>query len=697
MAGENSVRSGRDGEKIAQELLKLIGWNSVSCNLDLDCSYPNKHNTKTHGVDILYSYDNPLYHNNRDIVIGSVKHFENGYPSNKKSQIKEHITELSTDLSCLKDSDQILNLVGKSSFTTHFKGLQFWLSSFDKEKQFDMIENIDSDIDFGNNQFEEIYVVDNKKATFLASCIKTAESYLNHSKVKFLYQNTGKNMDKEQLLITGDSLPVQLINSEILPIIKEDNGKISCLIFCANLYSKENLSRLIWFSHKLCGLTNEIRVYFSDYDNNKEYEVNAVKQTFKDESLTSKISVHRFSTYDFISLKENQGNNQNYNYTPQQSPKVLQHSEKISDDIEKILPYGDMLLPKLKTSILSDVNLKYFLLRKGIITNKKSKEDILPVFSCLLLSPNELDNLKATYREKEDKPKEIERNATANFDNQTLWEVFNDKLNDLKKLSKVGLPKNCTMADDYTIERVNNDYNHLRVIYQIEKTNTNKDFLTGKTRHDGEIEIRYENNSLTFYDRHTSSDTYRVNKNFYDKFEKRLKKNNLISDSFKSISFLDFENKKRIQFLLSFFELRNSTSIKINNMILENMKFRPDETMNNIPEDLDSLKGRVSQLNLHGKELDDTIYLSREEYKSSILCEKVKYYVNYNYMNRSGICFIEISFSGALKINDFNDAEIRIAITPCNNSYDTNFASTKTKIVQEVNKIKNDNYLKFKQ
>ena len=695
--GENSVRSGRDGEKIAQELLKLIGWNSVSCNLDLDCSYPSSHKVKTHGVDILYSYDNPLYHNRRDIIIGSVKHFEDGYPSGKKSEIKNHITELSTNLSCLKENDQILNLVGKSSLKTHYKGIQFWLSSLNTEKQFDMIEHIESDIDFGNNQFEEIYVVDNKKATFLASCIKTAASYQSGSKVRFLYQNTGKNMDKEQLLITGDSLPVQLINSEILPIIKEESGKISCLIFCANFYSKENLSRLIWFAHKLCGLTNEIRIYFSDYDNNKEFEVNAVKQTFKDELLTSKISVHRFSTYDFISLKENQGNNQTYSYIPQPSPKVLQYSEKISDDIEKILPYGDMLLPKLKTSILSEINLKYFLLRKGIITNKKSKEDILPVFSCLLLSPNELDNLKATYKEKEDKPKEIERNATANFGEKSLWEVFNDNLNDLKKLKNLRLPKNCTMKDDYTIGRVNNNNNHLKVVYQIEKTNTNKDFLTGKTRHEAEIEIKYENNELIFYDRHTSFDTYQINKNFYDKFEKILKKNNLISDSFKSISFLDFANKKRIQFLLSFFELRNSTSIKINKMILENMKFRPDETMDNIPEDLDSLKGRVSQLNLHGKELDDTIYLSREEYKSSILCEKVKYYVSYNYINRSGICFIEIAFSGALKIDDFNDAEIRIAITPHNNSYDTNFTSTKMKISQEVNKIKKDNYLKFKQ
>ena len=81
MAGEDSVRSGRDGEKIANEILKLIGWGSASYNINIDCAFPSRHKSEnrkqsgTHGLDILYSYDNPLYHDNRDVVIGSVKHY----------------------------------------------------------------------------------------------------------------------------------------------------------------------------------------------------------------------------------------------------------------------------------------------------------------------------------------------------------------------------------------------------------------------------------------------------------------------------------------------------------------------------------------------------------------------------------------------------------------------------------------------
>ncbi|CAA7390274.1 hypothetical protein [Chryseobacterium fistulae] len=389
---EDSVRSGRDGEKIANEILKLVGWGSASWNMDIDCSFPSRHkptvkNNPHHGIDILYSYDNPLYHDRRDIIIGSVKHSENGYPSSKSYELTQHLTDLAENLDCAKQSDNILQLVGNSGLQTHYKGLLFCLSSLDTEKEYDLAQHINNDIDFGTNKFEEIFLVDNKRATFLVSSIKTAESYWPLSEIKFLYQNTGKNMEKSQLLLSGKKLPIQLINSEIIPIVKEEKetGKISCLIFCNNPYSKENVSRLIWLSHKLCGLTNEIRIYLPNYDNNKEYEINAVKQLFKDESFTTKITFHRFSKFDIVSLKETQ-NNTFYTQPKQDKQVELTHSTQISDDIDKILPFGDFLIPKLRTSILSEVNLQDFLTRKGIVTLKKSKNDILPLFSCLLLS-----------------------------------------------------------------------------------------------------------------------------------------------------------------------------------------------------------------------------------------------------------------------------------------------------------------------
>lgn len=709
MAGEDSVRSGRDGEKIANEILKLIGWGSASYNINIDCAFPSRHKSEnrkqsgTHGLDILYSYDNPLYHDNRDVVIGSVKHYEKGYPqypSTKKSDLTEFLQDLAVNLDCARQSDDIVNLIGNSSLKTNYKGLLFCFSSLDSELEYDFVEHIDNNIEFGKNNFEEIFVVDNKRATFLVSSIKNATSYMSGATTKFIYQNTGKNMEKSQLLLSGEKLPVQLINSEIIPIVKEDREKISCLIFCNNPYSKENVSRLIWLSHKLCGLTNEIRIYLPNYDDNKQYEINGVKQLFKDEAFTTKITFHRFLKYDIVSLKESQINlnSSAYVYPPKNAEIV--HSNIISDDIDKILPFGDFLIPKLRTSILSEVNLKSFLFRKGIVTLNKTKNDILPLFSCLLLSPEELDGLKKTYKEKEDKPKEIERKARIRLNNISLWEAFNTFFPSLKELAASSIPKNCNLLDNPKLERVNADYNHLKISYKIEKENTNKDFLTGKTFHDAEIEIKYDNKTedLIFIERHTSSETYKTNKNYYDSFQKSLKKNNLLIEDFKSIKFLDFDNNKRIQFLLSFLEIRESKVFTIKNITLESMKLKADEEIDDIPKDLESWIGKVSALNLYGKQLNDTIYLSDERYRKAVLCEKVKFNIVYTYLNRSGICCVEISFQGALKANGgYNDTELLISITPNNNSFDNNFFSTKQVFNKEVHRIKENSYNKFKQ
>ncbi|MDP4272104.1 MAG: hypothetical protein Q8909_18575, partial [Bacteroidota bacterium] len=163
------------------------------------------------------------------------------------------------------------------------------------------------------------------------------------------------------------------------------------------------------------------------------------------------------------------------------------------------------------------------------------------------------------------------------------------------------------------------------------------------------------------------------------------------------IKFLDFNNKQRVQFLLNFINLQDSTLINVKKISLESIKIRPDETMSNLPKDLESMKGKVANLNLHGQELDDTIYISDDTYRSSILCEKMKFGLQYNYLNRTGLCIIEASFTGALSRNDFNDTELRISIIQHNNSFDSNFSSTRTKLLKEINRIKESGYTNFKQ
>ncbi|WP_066835574.1 hypothetical protein [Rufibacter ruber] len=705
MSGEASVRSGNDGQKICREILNLIGWKSPAENFDFDCALRAKHkkkdaagNRESHGVDFLYYYESPLIHQRQDVVISSAKHSQKKYPAALKSTLYSYLKDLAQDIECSHRSDDIYERAPTpTGFKNSYKGILFWLGS-EEVKDYDIIERLEIDLDLKGINFDEIYIVDNRKATFLVSCINTAKAYRPEQKVKFLYPHTGRNMGLEDLLVTGEILPIQLINSELIPIIKESSEKVTCFFFCANPFSKENLSRLIWLSHKMSGLVNEIRIYFPDYDSTNLHVVNSVKQTFKDENLTSKVSVHRLGISDFVSLKEEQDTNVTDLSMVLPDKREIKKSllSTIPDDIDKILPYGEMLLPKLRSAnLLSEFNLRNFLLLKGIVTNRETKDDLLPIFATLLLSPKELDFLKNIYREKEDKPKAIKRKVKWDNENYSLWEAINE-MPDLISLESISLPKNCTIINNPRISRVNSNPNHLEVSYQIEKENTSKDFLTGKTYHPSKIEILMKDAQLEFRMEHTSGDTYKTNVKYFDKFEKQARVKKFISEDFQIIKFKYFTNRGRIQFLLNFFDLRNSQSIKIYDADLEGIKFKPDDNCEDLPEDLESMKGKVSNLNLNGKELNDTVYISQEKYKNAILCEKMKFKLKFDYMNSKGMCFVELSFPNATYSSLYNP-ELQISITPYSkNNLSVSFNTIKTKIEAEVEKLKDTNYSKFK-
>ncbi|QPF34879.1 hypothetical protein H0S57_15975 [Acinetobacter johnsonii] len=54
--GELSKTSGENGEKLTEELLKLIGWKSFMRGINVPCNKP-LHDKQTHGNDFFYIYN----------------------------------------------------------------------------------------------------------------------------------------------------------------------------------------------------------------------------------------------------------------------------------------------------------------------------------------------------------------------------------------------------------------------------------------------------------------------------------------------------------------------------------------------------------------------------------------------------------------------------------------------------------------
>jgi len=416
MAGEKSVKSGDDGHKIVHELLSLVGWHTAD-HIQYDCSYGEKHKSKdtskgprkNHNIDMLFQYDSPLNHKNRDIVLISVKHNENEYSSGFGSLCDAYIKDLAQCIHCAPTSTDLDDLVQPTSRNKYYTGIIVWLSSAPHEKERDLVGALQDSISKPRAlNFNTIYIIDNRKATFLYSAIQSAKTYRPTTKLKYLYHHTGQNQSIENILLTSTILPIELLNSSILPIVKEDDTKASVLLYCNCAFNKDYLKRIIWLSHKLCGLSNEIIIFFTDYNETKHSAiVSATKHSFADVDFINKIMVKNFDYQSFISLKESNHENESIRYTSSTKVREKKVSNLLEDDrqIDKILPFGEMIKPILSSSQLTDTDLKEFLESKGIIVRSSDKEMTVPIFASMLLLPEELDKLRELLEEKEEKPK----------------------------------------------------------------------------------------------------------------------------------------------------------------------------------------------------------------------------------------------------------------------------------------------------
>lgn len=660
MSGENSNKSGNDGQKIVIQLLKLAGWTSVTPPIQFPCSLGLEHSVKegskkyNHNIDGFYQYSSPLIHKHHDIIFISSKHSQKSY-SYIKDNINDHIEDICKSLECGAISEEISEYVEKNEFIKNYLGVLFLIAS-DKDKNTDIVKEIEDSIKTPKFNFETLYIVDNKRATFLLSAINTAQEFNPRAKLKFIFPDTGRNHENESLLLSDTFMPIQYINSSILPIVLENENKISCLIFSIDAFEKDSLKRLIWFAHKVIGYTNEIVIFFPDYDETPHSkDVLSIKQLFKDTDFMMKISVRRYNQYDFITLKQD---------IPEKESIILKNenrkielSAKVKNEIDKYLPFGKEIAPLISSTMLSNSDLKEFLLSKGILINSSDKNNTVPLFSSLLLSPRELDLLRNMLAEKEDRPKTVERNAKFSDTNKTLWEV----------LSKIGfdsnsinLPPNCHFTYKPAFKREDkNNPNEVFLEYEIERENTTKDLLTGKTIHSGRISFNLKNQNLSSELEYTAPQTYDLNIKIFSSIEKSLKSDGYIKEEFDKITFSDFNNESRIDFFRSFLETKGNKVFYDPN--IETLKIKPDSSSSNLPKDLEVMKGKVRILNIDGNKLDDLPHVSKDEYKKNILCEKIKIKYKFKFKETEGICYVDICFPNVLT-SDKTETEFQTSI-----------------------------------
>jgi hypothetical protein len=76
-------------------------------------------------------------------------------------------------------------------------------------------------------------------------------------------------------------------------------------------------------------------------------------------------------------------------------------------DVERFLPFGEMLRTFVQQPFLSKADLSKLLRDRGVFINPDQKENTIPWLTSLLLSPDEFDRLREAQSSREDNQKTI--------------------------------------------------------------------------------------------------------------------------------------------------------------------------------------------------------------------------------------------------------------------------------------------------
>lgn len=267
MSGEDSKSSGEFGEKIVLNLLKLIGWGNADRNPSIVClNEEHERKSEKHGLDYVFSFESPLFNHRQEDVLISSKHNKESYPEYPTSIFKKYLYELAEAMDCFpgdpKYSESRISRTIKERKTS---GVIFWISSKEDSER-DLLNEIKS---FRNTdkkvEYGPVYLVDNIRANFLFRAISYAKNL--YGEYNFFYPPTGyNNTDPYVKSDYGSKLPVQCINTNILPIRVEINKSgPALLLFVNEKFSENSLRRIMGFTQRLTHSWVKVIILYYDY------------------------------------------------------------------------------------------------------------------------------------------------------------------------------------------------------------------------------------------------------------------------------------------------------------------------------------------------------------------------------------------------------------------------------------------------
>jgi len=366
--------------------------------------------------------------------------------------------------------------------------------------------------------------------------------------------------------------------------------------------------------------------------------------------------------------------------------------EKINDNINRFLPYGESLRAILQHPSIKDTERKQLLRMKGVFVNNADEDSTFPILTTSLLSPVEFDFLKEKLQSKEDREKTITR--TLDWESKsTLIAAIPDNFN-IQEVIKTNFPKYKVIGKP-NFKMVDNNPNKIALDFKCETTNYSKAWYRGKNEFKGQVtfeKVVTTDNKVQLQIIHTSPETTEIAEKVSKNLEKHFKDNNFMNPKkeIQRILFKDFTNEERIQFFLSMtesndvFDFTKATFLDIG----------PDPN-ESLPDNINWLElAKVRELNINGEVLHNIPFLKDKTLHKFMELAEMEIIYNFSLPSVEGNCKIRFGFYNYFK-NRIGNIELVVDIVkvfPKDEYASVPPASIRNQLFKEFEKFKTEKY-----
>lgn len=335
------------------------------------------------------------------------------------------------------------------------------------------------------------------------------------------------------------------------------------------------------------------------------------------------------------------------------------------EDIDKFLPFGELMRGFANQPYLSKSDLKKSLRKRGVFFTNSEKETLVPCIATLLLSPKEFDDLRICQNTREDNTKKNTSRLEWNSEKPIIETVSSFTFENI--IPDEGA--NFWFSSVPQITVVNKNPNYISIDFEIERQDLNKSWYESKNAFKGQIVIEKVNdNEIKFIKSYTSSESDFVAENIQRELVQHFKTNKIVHEDkeLKKILFGDFSNEHRIVFFYRLSSKMESIYFTFKDII--NMEFKPDENTT-LPEQIDWMQNK-SVLKLKGNQIHDTFFIKEKAYHPNLQFWEMESSFDFSYHQHKGSCNLVFSFKDFSTKKENAEFEINISNFSLLNSSD---------------------------